>query len=79
MTVKEAVALRYWHLCLQECNEYWHRAVTAGELAKWTGQSRGTCQKHLSRMIKEKGALAQKVPHWNKTKKTVFTAVVPEE
>jgi len=79
MTTKEAVWLRYWHFCLQECNEYWHRAVTAGELARWTGQSRGTCQKNLSRMIKEKGATAQKVPHWNGAKKTVYLAVVREE
>jgi len=79
MTVKEQHVLNYWWNSLERCARQMGRPVTAGELATNTGQSRNTAKKHLERMVKEKGAIREKVPHWNGTKKAVYRVLTGEE
>jgi len=61
----------WWNKLLSLCAQK-GEAVTAGELARFVGQSRATCQKYLNILRKEKAVSSGKVPHWNGVKKTVY-------
>ena len=60
---------------MHECTGNHERPVSAGELAKWTGQSRTTAAKYLKMLVKEKVALPGREKHWNGSNKKVYHSI----
>lgn len=72
MTTREATDLNFWWFLLSECVREKGRAVTAGELAKRFGRSPTTAAKYLKKLVKNRGAVAQREKHWNKQPMTTY-------
>lgn len=53
MSTKEAHVLAFWRAKLKELVKERGKAVTAGELAKHTGQARSTSARYLTRLYEE--------------------------
>jgi response regulator of citrate/malate metabolism len=53
MSTKDRFVLNFWRAALISCYKE-NGAVTAGQLAKWVGQSRTTARKYLDRLVEEK-------------------------
>lgn len=72
MTTKEKHVLTFWYERLLNLQAETGQPVTAGQLARYVGQSRGTAQKYLKRLIGEKAIKSEKVVFPNKVKGFVF-------
>jgi len=64
MSTKELFVLKFWHKALIEIYKK-EGVVTAGRLARYVGQSRGTAKKYLDQLVGQKVVWFEDVPWKN--------------
>lgn len=72
MTTKDQHILTFWWAKLHECEIAAEKPVSAGEVARYVGQSIGTAKRYLKRLVGEGGATANSVTFPNKVEGVVY-------
>jgi predicted ArsR family transcriptional regulator len=76
VTTKDVHVLSFWHEKMSACTLHYCRSVSAGEVARYVGQSTATAKRYLNRLVGEGAIASEDVIFKNGVKGTVYNAVI---
>lgn len=76
---KEQHVLHFWFAKTSEAECQLGRRVTAGEVARYVGQSRSTAQKYMEKLVASKDLIKEKKTFKNGTKGYVYSIPTYQE